>query len=274
MRVVDTATLAGDGDNNQDRAITGDRYAAVLDGASQFPPRADGHDGGWYSERLARALTHALDADPESTPSDAVAHAIGSVATDEHLQPGDAPSSTVTLARWDAERLHIYVLGDSPAIVFLTDGTHQVITDRRLSQIADDRRTAYRARLADGHGFDATHRRLLADLQAEQQRQRNNNGGYWIAEADPQAGHHGYTTTFALDHIDTVLLLSDGVSATVDKYASPQTWPEALTYIRDHGCAALLRAATELEDQDHDGSKWPRSKRHDDKTAVLVAAKE
>lgn len=34
----------------------------------------------------------------------------------------------------------------------------------------------------------------------------------------------------------------------------------------------MLRAATKLEDQDYDGSRWPRSKRHDDKTAVLIAA--
>lgn len=271
MRVIDIATLAGDGGNNQDRAVTGDRYAAVLDGASQFPPRADGQDGGWYSERLAGALTKALDSKPSRSLSEAVSEAIRTVATAEQLRPGDAPSSTVTLARWDAEQLEVYVLGDSPAIVFLTDGTHQVLTDTRLSKVADDRRAAYRARLSEGHGFDHAHRRLLADLQAEQQRQRNIDRGYWIAEADPLAGHYGYTTTFELDRIDAMLLLSDGASATVDKYASPKTWPEALTYIRHHGCAAMLRAATELEDQDHEGTRWPRSKRHDDKTVVLVA---
>lgn len=270
MRVVDLATLQGDGTSNQDRAITRHNYAAVLDGASQFPPRPDGHDGGWYSERLARALAEQLDA-RDGNLGDAVANAIRTVATTENLTPGDAPSSTVTIARWNAENVHVYVLGDSPAIVFLADGTHQVVTDQRLVGVGRQQRAAYRAHLLDGHGFDTTHRQLLADLQAEQQRKRNTTGGYWIAEADPAAGHHGYTETFPLDQVDAVLLLSDGASAAVNKYTYPETWPEALDAVRNDGCAAFLRHVVDVEDQDPDGTRWPRSKHHDDKTAALLA---
>ncbi len=68
MRVVDYATLKGDGKTNQDRYLIGDYYAAVLDGASAYPPQPEGRDGGWYAEQLAasdRTAHDASDAPPE-----------------------------------------------------------------------------------------------------------------------------------------------------------------------------------------------------------------
>ena len=50
---------------------------------------------------------------------------------------------------------------------------------------------------------------MLLDLQAEQARHVNREGGYWIAGAEP--AHHGILTAESRAHVAGVLLASDGV---------------------------------------------------------------
>ena len=260
---VRAATLAG-GENNQDRYAHGDGWAFVLDGASSFATEQPEHDGGWYAERLKNALVHELTAHPDDATADIVARAIG-VAASAHADPETCPTSTIALARWSAQTVETYVLGDSPAVLITADGTEEVLTDSRISAIAPDVRAEYRSRLTDGHGFDNRHRRLLQELQARQAASRNRPEGYWIAGAEPLAAYYGLRDIRPVQTLRCVALASDGAAAG-QRYGSFPTWSAfASSSLRE-----TLLDVRSAESADRDAFQWPRSKAQDDKTVIMI----
>jgi hypothetical protein len=267
LTTVTTATLAGGPRPNQDHIVVTDHAVAVLDGASVFLPHDPARDGGWYARALGRALTPLL-VDDGCGLVDVVAGAIRGVAGAYGLTPGDCPSSTVTIARWTADALEVYALGDSPAAVHATDGSVTVVDDPRLDAVGAQQRAAYREYLRGGGGYTRRLCDLVAELQIVERRHRNTAGGYWIAEADPSVAARGRLERFVLDEVAAVLLLSDGASAAVTGYRL-HDWTGVLDAVR-RSPAGFLRDVHAAERDDPDGVRWPRAKRYDDKTLVLV----
>lgn len=259
---IRAATLAG-GDKNQDRYAYGDGWAFVLDGASSFATDQPDHDGGWYAERLKDALSFELTTRPEAPTADIVARAI-EVAASAHDDPKTCPTSTIAMARWSDREVEVYVLGDSTAVLINEDG-EQEFNDSRLADIAPEIRAEYRSRLAEGHGVDERHRELLRELQARQASVRNQQGGYWIAGSEPNAARQGLVKRQPTPSVNAVVLATDGAASAL-QYGLVDTWTDsAETDLRQ-----LLTAAQAAEESDPLGTKWPRSKTHDDKTAQVI----
>lgn len=258
------ATLAGTS-RNQDRYVTGDGFAAVLDGATSVAGDRS-HDPGWYAEQLADAIGNTV---PQGgSLAGAVEEAIRAVRDVHGLTPDTTPTSTVALARWSDDVVETYVLGDSYAVVLRNDGTETVHTDDRLDAVGAAERAAYRKRLKGGGGFDSEHRVLLLDLQAEQARRVNRPGGYWIAGADPEAAGHGLTSIEERAGVSALVLVSDGVE--LERHPTATTWQDIYHLINEHDASYVLQQIQEVEVADPDGQGLPRSKRHDDKTIVAV----
>jgi hypothetical protein len=255
---VRTAERAGGARPTEDRIVTTPYAVAVLDGASQPDPTE--HDGGWIADTLARELGTRLD--DEGDLATVLADAIAAVADRFGIVPGEGPSTTVALVRWTGDVLDVLVLGDSPVIVYLRDGTVGEVRDPRLAAVTSDDR---RAR----PGFATERLDAWRVGHVEQLRLRNRPGGYWIAEADPDAAHHAVRARWPLAEVDAVLALTDGVSEGVDHYGVPPDWAHALTLARIDP-ARLVEAVHAAEEGDPDGVRWPRGKRHDDKAVALV----
>ncbi|WP_129782863.1 hypothetical protein [Promicromonospora panici] len=261
---IHVATLAG-GRNNQDRYTAGEGFAAVLDGATSVAGDRS-HDPGWYAEQLAHAIGEAVQ-DGDAL-ADVVANAIRVVRDAHGLTWDSTPTSTVALARWSDDVVETYVLGDSYAVIFHVDGTETVHTDDRLDSVGVAARAAYRRRLATGHGYDDEHRAILLELQAEQARRVNRSGGYWIAGAQPEAAHHGITTTEERTAVSALLLASDGVDP--ERHPEATVWRDLYDEATEHGPGQVLHRIHVAEESDHEGRRWPRSKPHDDKTIIAV----
>lgn len=261
---IEAATLAG-GDNNQDRYAYGDGWAFVLDGASSFSETQPVHDGGWYAERLKAALTEGLTAGRRAT-TDIVAQAISNACgTYDGSTQGLCPTSTIALTRWDADGIELYVLGDSCAAAVTSTGENAVVLeDSRIDRFGASLRLAYQSRLRDGHGFDEEHRRLLAALQAAQKDACNRPGGYWIAGDDPRASAEAKIKFLERSDKCVILLSTDGIRA--------EDRGELMDVTRS--MEEVLRKVSDLETRDSLGQEYPRSKLHDDKTAVRIRLEE
>lgn len=267
--MVDAATLAG-GSHNQDAYAVLDRAVVVLDGASTYPPKRPDHDGRWLAHTLLDALRDRLPGFGSSLAG-ILADSIAQVRDDHQLQPG-GPSSTVLMTRANNDTVDILVLGDSTLVIQSPDNTCTALTDDRLANIAIAERQAYLQRLHNGGGYDHHHARLLNDLQAAQRITRNQPEGYWIAESDPDAARHAISRTLPVNKVQTALLLTDGAAAGVKTYRTPSTWAELVHQAVSAGVGQVLEDLHQLEETDPAGQQWPRSKPHDDKTAVLVSA--
>ncbi|MBF6195660.1 protein phosphatase 2C domain-containing protein [Nocardia sp. CDC186] len=240
------------------------RGLVVLDGATSHtpgtPPASD------YVRHLGRHLAHQLDS---TAPLPQVLRvSIAATAADLHLIRGKAPSSTVVLVRVGKASVEVLVLGDSCAVVGFRDGTHRTITDTRLSQLDLAEAQTYRARLAAGADFDQHHRELLGQLQQRERQHRNRSGGYWIAEADPNAADHALCKIFPRDRVSWVIAATDGASDTLA--ALEVSWPQIANHTSAQLHDELDRCEAWEAETDPRGRILPRSKRHDDKTLAVL----
>ncbi|HEY8527437.1 MAG TPA: hypothetical protein VIL48_20895 [Acidimicrobiales bacterium] len=231
----------------------------VLDGASQ--PEPSPRNGGWIADQLGSELATCLSDDPTIDLRSALARSIARVAERHRLQPGTAPSTTVSVVRWDAQTVDVLVLCDSPVVVADRSGG--------IHEVRDDRLAAVTANLAQPSRFDADEPEAWQALVDGQRRHRNRSGGYWVAEADPAAAHHAITRSWPIDDLSVVLAMTDGVSIGVDRYGVPPDWPTAIALAADEP-ARLLDAIHDAEAEDPFGDRWPRSKRHDDKALAVL----
>ncbi|WP_313663680.1 hypothetical protein [Cellulosimicrobium cellulans] len=261
MRVA-TAMLP-DARSSQDRIFTTQNAVIILDGASAFVPVKVSPTT--YVDTLGRLLVEGLAAEPEGQLTDLLAQAIEESVFLLDLQPGSSPSSTVAIARIRTGEVDLLVLGDTA--IATPSG---VVIDNRLSTIAEEERQDYRARLLNGWGYDKTHAELLRKLQAEQARYRNVAGGYWIAEATPDASAHALCSTLPLTANSWLVLATDGAYRPL-LHLGREDWSSIATRDERELHDLLLEIESWEATADPNGIAHPRAKRHDDKAIATVA---
>lgn len=247
---------------SDDKVFTTANAVVVLDGVSAF--RAVPVAAALYAEHLGTALRDQLLAHPAGDLRELLRAAIALVADTLNLSPGDSPSSTVSVARADGDHVDALTLGDSP-LVLPTDR----LEDRRVDELDLPERKRYLAHLAAGSGYTEQHRQLLQELQNRQARWRNTEGGYWIAEADPEAAAQAVARRYPVADNPWAVLATDGAFDLI-AHLETRSWSE----IADCGSTelhALLRWLHEWEaERDPHGQDLPRPKQHDDKAIAVV----
>ncbi len=250
---------------SEDVVVVLPNAVVLLDGATSLDPGLP--SGGWYATWLAHELSGRLVGYPDADLADLLAAAIKTVARDNGLEPGASPSSTVALLRWNDTTVDALVLADSPVVAFTTAGTH-FVTDDRLA--AMPRGIGYRDRLASGAGYGDDHLTALRAAATSMSRRRNTEGGFWVAEADPDAAHNAERATWPRADVHTVLMATDGVSCGVDTYHVFPDWAAVRDLANAEGPEAVLDAVRAAEHDDPHGTRWPRAKPHDDQALVVV----
>lgn len=247
IKIAEQAGVGMDGRPRptEDHVVVLDHAVVLLDGATS--PRPELPSGGWYAGLLAGELGAALLAKPDGDLRLLLADAIAAVAAAHGLRVGASPSSTVAILRWSDARVDGLVLADSPIIAFGPGGA-EPLADTRLAALRSTGQL-----------------NTMADVQAL----RNRPGGFWVAEADPEAAAYALTRTWPQTSLDAVVLASDGVSVGVDDYRLFD-WPHVLELAGKRGPQAVLEAVREAERSDPNGDRWPRPKRHDDQALILV----
>jgi Protein phosphatase 2C len=260
--LVRTAERPGSDRPSQDRIFVTKNAVIVLDGASQ--PEPSDRDGGWYAEVLGSTLRQRLSQEPDADLTKLLAEAIAAIVARYGLQPGNSPSSTVSILRW-SEHADVLVLGDSPVVALTSGGRIQRVRDDRLQHVG----RVERERLANAAGFSSDHHDRWRRLVDAERAMRNEPGGYWIAEAIPDAAAHAHCVQWDLEDLAAVLVMTDGVSAGVDRYGLLPDWQAAFA-VACPDPSRLVDVVHSAEDDDPDGARWRRSKRHDDKAVALV----
>lgn len=242
------ATRAAPGLVNEDYVVAGPDWAVVLDGATA-PAGVDSgclHDVPWLVHQLAAALAGRLAKDDGSL-QDILAAAIKQVGTAHadtcDLANPDSPSSTVAMARWGDGQLECLVLADSPIVVRRTDGSIGLVEDDRLMHLPGG--LPYTRELVRTH--------------------RNRPGGFWVASTSQAAAYEAVTATFPEGGIDTVALLTDGVTRLVERYG--HTWHGLIDQLRQHGPEYVIQRVRDAER----AAPAAHGKPHDDATALVIA---
>ncbi|MGH3864440.1 hypothetical protein [Actinokineospora sp.] len=264
--IAEAAGVGPDGHDrpSEDVVVVLPDAVVLLDGASTS--RTDLPSGGAYARELAAQVAARLSAAPELDLAHLLAGAIRSVARHNGFAPGESPSSTVSIVRWDERIVEALVLADSPVAVFLADAV-EVVADDRLRHL---RPGSYRDRLSAGGGFGHDHVTALRESAERVARFRNQEDGFWVAEAVPAAAHRAMRASWHRADVRTVLMATDGVSCGVDDYGVFDSWDGMRALAAAEGPQAVLAAVRAAESSDPDGRRWPRAKPHDDQALVQI----
>lgn len=253
--------------DNEDWVLASQDLAIVLDGATARTETGCVHGVAWYSARLGGAIA-ALAADQSTSLQDTFARAIAEVAALHpqcDLAHDGTPSAAVGIMRSANDRLEYLSLGDI-TLLFDLGGSPVVVCDDRVSMTAiAERREADRFPIGSAEKQAAMEIMKRAELAA-----RNRPGGFFVAASNPAVATESLTGKFELGSIHRAAILTDGTARAVDLFGLVD-WSGLLNELSTAGPNALIERVRQVESSDPLGERWPRNKKSDDATAVLIS---
>jgi len=276
ITVIEGLSIGGSAERvNEDALGATHGIAFVLDGVTslaQTPLMPGKSDAAWASQ-AARDLFLAHEAAGGGdlrTLVTMVAEGITSKFECERLRAPleryELPWTTMSLIGVEAGRLNIAYVGDSRVLIETDD-------DEVHNFGTNPSRTAFETRLAEkmiaarkGQGLSL--QAVLPELRAARNTV-NTNTGFWLLGADPAVGANATVTSLTLSGPATVLLATDGFYALVEDYKRYGD-RELIATAQTIGLQALARELRHIEDGDPNGERFPRMKKSDDATALLV----
>lgn len=202
------ASLPGTRHSLQDTWGQADNVCWVLDGAARAYSDENDQVVTWVN-RLSIQLGSLAPKCADAPLAELLAHAI------DIAQLPSAPfhpSATVALTRMSQDGLEVLVLGDAAVLVLAESGEFALFQDRRLDDVATELRQ--QRRQARRTGDNRRYRQLTEELIAEEDRMRNQPGGFWVASNLPEAAHHAEHTW--LPGVTGAILMSDGVANEIN----------------------------------------------------------
>jgi len=278
IQVIEGLSLPGSPERvNEDALGAGKSVAFVLDGVTGLadtPVMPGKSDAAWASH-AARDLLIAHEATTD------IQTLVGDVARDitkrfeaERLRVPSAryelPWTTLSMIRLQDGRLDVGFVGDSRVLVETADDeVHNFGLHPSRSEFETKLATKMlAARKDEALGTDSIRATVLEDLRRA--RDTVNTGkGYWLLGADAAVGPHVTVASIPLTGPATVLLVTDGFYALVEDYKRYGD-RELIATAQTLGLSILGRELRHIEDDDPVGAKYPRMKKSDDATALLV----
>jgi hypothetical protein len=207
------------------------------------------HGVGWYACRLGGHLLNLLS--PGATPvadqtlPALLGEAIEAVA-DDHRHTCDiadprSPWATVAILRLRDGHAEYLVLGDS-VLVLDRPGAPVVVTDPREVRLAQPIQAALDAAVEGS----AEYEQILRDGRDVMRANRNQPGGYWVAQQDPRAAAEAIVGGLPATELAGALLLSNGASRIVDMFGLVD-WPEVLSTARSAGPDEIIKRVRQVE---------------------------
>lgn len=280
LEVLDSLSEpAKPGGENEDRIGWNDSAAFVIDGATGLgdpviaPPQSD---AAWIAEwargRMVAELT------PDRSLREVVrrlctsARARFLAAATPEIERYRHPSASFQSLRLTNGGIEIAGLGDCS--LFLRDGAgsltrHSGLRAGRSGEQSSARMALNRTGGLDAQGEGFRDAETLAALRASRARQ-NTEGGVWLLGIHADAGDHVRIEMPETRLPAVGLLCSDGFADSVDNYGLHSA-ADLMDRAERDGLGGLLAEIRRIErDIDPNGLNFPRYKRSDDASAVLV----
>jgi serine/threonine protein phosphatase PrpC len=247
----------------------------VIDGAT---PLGDGlmpgpSDAAWIAQFGARRLmAHLRDGDgARKALRAALADAQKSFEALRRHEPEEmwqTPCASMMLTVANEKGLELLWFGDCAALLKQGDGPVMVIGetfDKRAAEAARAQTIAREKKLSPAASLSRPE--FIGTLRAT--RNRINSGSYWLFSPDVKAAAHVSRRVIKAAPGSTLLLATDGFLALASDYGAYSA-DSLMTAAQEKGLAALGEELRAIEAGDSGGDKFPRFKKSDDATALLL----
>jgi hypothetical protein len=276
FELLDSLSLPGDAAKPNEDAFGHDAVAAVvLDGAT---PLGDGlmpgpSDAAWIAQFGARRLlAHLREGEgARKALRGALADAQKSFEALRRHPPEEmwqTPCASMMLAVADEGAVEFLSFGDCAALVQPQDGAVTVVGetfDKRAAEAKRAQAIAKEKNLSPASGLSRPE--FLGALRAT--RNRVNSGKSWLFSPDAKAASHAARRIVKAAPGTKLLLASDGFLALASDYGAYGA-DSLMQAAVEKGLKALGEELRAIEAGDAGGDKFPRFKKSDDATALLL----
>jgi hypothetical protein len=175
----------------------------------------------------------------------------------------ELPTFTIIMTRMIHNQLEYYVLGDCGMLIN-TKGKIQYITDNRIEKFSINNQESIR-QIQSSNALDKD-ARILSRLQ-ETRKLLNKKEGYWVGSLDAKGIVHGITGIIEIKQDARFLCFSDGYARLFELYhlTDVSYFSFELDSIKD-----TIRQVRETEESDRECLKYPRAKKSDDLSVILI----
>ena len=279
LELVDSLSLAGDAEKANDDAFAyRENAAVVLDGATGLGERLmpGPSDAAWLARFGANRIMSYLG--EGASPQEAVTAALFDADTSfaqlrrrEPVERYEVPFASMMLAVADGNAIDFLWYGDCAAIVQHADGRVEIVGEAIEKRAREASRVK---RLAESKGELAAavsvREEFLPALRAARNLVNTDKAGYLFGP-EVIAADHTHAKRIEAARGAQVLLVSDGFLALASDYGRYDI-AGLIEAAKKDGLPTLMRELRDIEDNDPDGRQFPRFKKSDDATAVLVKA--
>ena len=276
LELLESLSLPGDpAKANEDAFGHKSDAAMVIDGATML---GDGlmpgpSDAAWIAQFGARRLlAHLGDGDgARKELRAALADTQKSFEALRRHPPEDVwqtPCASMMLAVQAEAGVEWLWFGDCAALVKQGDAAVTVVGetfDKRAAEAERARKVGKEKGLAPASGLNRPE--FIGTLRAA--RNRINSGRYWLFSPDARAASHVSRRTLKVQPGSTLLLATDGFLALASDYGAYSA-DGLMAAAMEKGIAALGTELRAIEAGDTGGEKFPRFKKSDDATALLL----
>lgn len=280
LHVIESICIAGGGSVNDDRIGQAGSLAWVLDGSTDVGERRllpGESDAAWLAETLHRALRQAAQKPVPQLPelvrqlTHGARQAFDREALHPVREPHEQPAAAGIVAHLDGGHLHTASLADCQLIAWAPGGPVQLL-GADPKEGAGDKRVAEAVRKlsrpAAPTSKGLSREGLLPKLRAARARM-NRPDGYGVFSLTEPPPRFLRLESVPAPAGTRLLLASDGFTRLSDVFGRyPLEGLLELSFA--HGLEALVRELRALEAADADCSLYPRAKREDDVSAILI----
>ena len=281
LELVDSLSLPGHPDKANDDAFGWRECAGlVLDGATGLGERLlpGPSDAAWLARFGANRILFYLGegASPHEAVTAALFDAETSFAQLRRREPAERyeiPFASLMLAVAAADAIEFLWYGDCGAIVGHSDGRTEIVgeaIEKRARESSGVKRLAETT--GEAPAAVSLRETFLPALRSARNRVNTVKGGYLFGP-EVVAADHAQTRRLDVSPGTHLLLLTDGFLALASDYGRYDiaTFLDAAKTI---GLSKLGEELRDVEDADAEGRKFPRFKKSDDATAVLLRVAE
>jgi hypothetical protein len=250
--------------------------AWVLDGVTGLNDRLllpGPSDAAWFVQQVQEILP-ALLVNELERPVPALVRALAARIALAWLDEGGAdggetPAASFAMVRILDDELEITRLGDCSVLVERRNGCVEVLRNSALERLeAHVLRAIIELRNEGMDDLARIQTRMLPALR-EQRTGRNHAGGYGVLAPEQECLDMLRIERVPAAAVRRILLASDGYYRLVDVYGSLRD-AELIQRTEEQGAQAVLETLRAIEEADPNGARYPRLKRSDDATAVLL----
>jgi len=263
---------------NEDALVVNPRahVYGVVDGVSAMVPYEDeeGRTGGCIAARLLAAELHA-----ETPDLDLRAAVMKANAALRRRMEEAGIDTAVPWRRWGAvfavvklrDTYFEYVQsGDCMIFVRYRDGSVRAVTRNQVAEF--DLQTLNRKRELQQAGT-MTGEEIARRMQVHHENNRNKAntlGGYSVMNGDPALDGFMESGRVSMANVRAIYAVTDGMIHFIEHDADPGKWETFVAQLDEQDLVPYMESLLERENLDPDCARYPRHKKSDDKSAVVL----